>query len=116
MTTLITLTKCDDNKDNSNDSNDSMTLLTPMTPIFLGHTHRNYEFLKDDMGNEIRCIQLASPLLAQPGEDCFGILEFEAIEEVIDVKETVVKGTIKLKGSGTMMSTVIEKEHVFQNV
>merc|ERR1739844_466904 len=31
-----------------------------------GHTHRNYEFLKDDIGNDIHCIQLASPLLAQP--------------------------------------------------
>ena len=110
-----------------------MTAINPMTPIntitlmtqmtsfhtslnFLGHTHRNYEFLKDDIGNDIRCIQLASPLLAQPGEDCFGILEFEAIEEMIDINETVVKGTIKLKGSGAMMSTVIEKEHVFQNV
>ena len=48
-------------------------------------------------------------------EDCFGILEFEATEELIDDK-TFVKGTIKLNGSGAMQTTVIEKECAFQNV
>ena len=34
----------------------------------IGHTHRNYEFYQDDLGNDVRCIQIASPLLAQPNE------------------------------------------------
>jgi len=80
-----------------------------------GHTHRNYEFYQDDLGNDVRCIQIASPLLAQPNEDCFGILEFEANEEVIDDK-TFVKGTIKLNGSGAMQTTVIEKEYAFKTI
>ena len=51
----------------------------------------------------------------EPDEDCFGILEFEGTEEVIDDK-TFVKGTIKLSGSGAMQTTVIKKECAFQNV
>ena len=80
-----------------------------------GHTHQNYEINHDDLGNEIFCLQLASPLLAQPDEDCFGVLEFDATEEIIGDK-TVVKGSITLHGSGAMMSTKIQKEFAFQNI
>ena len=51
----------------------------------------------------------------EPNEDCFGILEFEATEEVIEDK-TFVKGTIKLNGSGAMQTTVIEKEYAFKTI
>ena len=80
-----------------------------------GHTHQNYEINHDDLGNEIFCLQLASPLLAQPDEDCFGVLEFDATEEIIGDK-TIVKGSITLHGSGAMMSTKIQKEYAFQNI
>ena len=83
--------------------------------LIAGHTHQNYEINHDDLGNEIFCLQLASPLLAAPDEDCFGVLEFDAGEEIIGDK-TVVKGSINLRGSGAMMSTKIEKEYVFQNI
>lgn len=58
---------------------------------------------------------MASPLLAQPDEDCFGVLEFDATEEIIGDK-TTVKGSVTLHGSGAMMSTKIQKEFAFQNV
>ena len=91
------------------------SILSFLLFLIAGHTHQNYEINHDAIGNEIFCLQLASPLLAQPDEDCFGILEFDAIEEIIG-DTTVVKGSITLCGSGKMMSTKIEKEYAFQNI